>query len=153
MEDVYKRQLTDGTGEDALRESQLPRITIDCHCQTPFRPVEGRTEEDLLYVLYTSGSTGMPKGVMVPHRAICNLLLSIGELLAPTHGPVLCTTGITFDTFITESLLPLALGRTVILAGEEESLLPWRIASLMERYRPGLAQFTPCLLYTSIWLR
>lgn len=138
--------LTDGTGEDALRESQLPRITIDCHCQTPFRPVEGRTEEDLLYVLYTSGSTGMPKGVMVPHRAICNLLLSIGELLAPTHGPVLCTTGITFDTFITESLLPLALGRTVILAGEEESLLPWRIASLMERYRPGLAQFTPSRL-------
>lgn len=30
--------------------------------------------EDVLYVLFTSGSTGIPKGVVTPHRAVINYL-------------------------------------------------------------------------------
>lgn len=33
-----------------------------------------RSSEDLLYVMYTSGSTGSPKGCMIPHRAVTNLI-------------------------------------------------------------------------------
>ncbi|WP_249317266.1 non-ribosomal peptide synthetase [Gehongia tenuis] len=108
--------------------------------------VEGRTGEDLMYVLYTSGSTGQPKGVMLQHRALENLLVSIEEIMAPSAGPVLCSTSIVFDTFITENLLPLALGRGVVLADDEEMMLPWKLAELIETQGAEFVQFTPSRL-------
>ncbi len=40
------------------------------------------TPENLAYVIYTSGSTGKPKGVMIPHKALTNFLVSMGETQA-----------------------------------------------------------------------
>lgn len=110
---------------------------------TDIAPVSG---SDPMYILFTSGSTGKPKGVMLPHRAISNLLESIRGWLAGESGPVLCTTNAVFDIFITESLLALAQGLTVVLADEEEMLLPWKLAELISAHSPRIAQFTPSRL-------
>ena len=75
------------------------------------------TSEDAAYLIYTSGSTGEPKGVEVPHRALCDFSLVMRETysLQPEHTWLAITT-IAFDACIME-LFPLLLtGGTVALA-------------------------------------
>ena len=137
--------LTDG--ETAKELPALPCLTVVIDGKKrDFVPPAGRTSEDLIHVLYTSGSTGRPKGVMLRHRSLSNLLISVSELFAPVEGNILCTTNIVFDTFITETLLPLALGRCVVMADEEEMMLPWKIAGLIEVENAAVMQLTPSRL-------
>ena len=55
-------------------------------------PEANATEEDISVLLYTSGSTGLPKGVMLTHLAIINSLFSfytLGELRKIVHNEAL----------------------------------------------------------------
>ena len=55
-------------------------------------PEANASEEDVSVLLYTSGSTGLPKGVMLTHLAVINSLFSfytIGELRKIVHNEVL----------------------------------------------------------------
>ncbi len=106
-----------------------------------FVPPE-RDEHSTAYVLFTSGSTGQPKGVMVGHRALSNLLIE-GERLLGDCPRVLCATSVIFDIFVTDVWLPLALGKTVVIADEEELLLPWKLAERITRGRVNAVQLTP----------
>lgn len=107
------------------------------------RPVGGN---QLVNVLFTSGSTGKPKGVMLRHRSVSNLYTQMKKLLDPVEGRVLCSTNSVFDCFVVETLIALALGRTVVLADEEEMMLPWKLAALMETYDTGIFEMTPSRL-------
>ena len=102
--------------------------------------------DQLVNVLFTSGSTGQPKGVMLRHRSVSNLYSQMKSLLDPIEGTVLCSTNSVFDCFVVETLIALALGRTVVLADEEEMMLPWKLAKLMETYHTGITEMTPSRL-------
>jgi len=94
-------------------------------------------------VLFTSGSTGRPKGVMLKHRSLANLFGQMKDLLDDVPGNVLCSTNCIFDCFVVETLIALALGRCVIMADEEEMLLPWKLARLIEKYETTVFEMTP----------
>lgn len=105
-----------------------------------------RRGEDGIYVLFTSGSTGEPKGARNTHAAIANLLNAMAPIVGAQANAVLCSTNVTFDIFITESLLALALGKCVVLADEEEMLLPHKLAELIGAEEVDAAQLTPSRL-------
>jgi amino acid adenylation domain-containing protein len=111
--------------------------------------------EDPAYLIYTSGSTGQPKGVAVPHRAVVSLLQSLARwpgMDAQTR--LLAVTTLSFDIAVTELLLPLAHGATVVMATEAQTLDGRALAALMEAQDITVLQATPSrwnLLLDSGW--
>lgn len=139
--------LCDDASADALPEEARVRPVV--RMSQPGPPLEHACRplgSETMYILFTSGSTGRPKGVQVPHRALSDRLESLRRQMEGEQGPVLCIANATFDIFITETLLALAQGYAVVLADEEEMLLPWKLAALMTAHRPRIAQFTPSRL-------
>lgn len=82
-------------------------------------PRSATCAEHLAYVLFTSGSTGVPKGVMVPHQGLVNYLTWARTAYDRdgTVGTVLFSP-LDFDFTITALFLPLVSGRAVMLASE-----------------------------------
>ena len=73
--------------------------------------------DDLAYLLYTSGSTGAPKGSMISHRAICNHMLWMQEEFPlAASDRVLQKTPISFDASVWEFWAPLIAGARLVMA-------------------------------------
>ena len=110
-------------------------------------PVGACTPEQLAYVLYTSGSTGQPKGVMIPHRALCNHALWFTTRLDMTaRDRMLQHASISFDAAMAELFAPLIVGATVVLAAAGAHRDVVAIPEIMQRLRITVAQMVPSAL-------
>jgi amino acid adenylation domain-containing protein len=101
----------------------------------------------LAYVMYTSGSTGAPKGVLIEHGALVNQLTWCVESfhLSP-EDRVLQKTPLAFDASVWELFAPLICGATVVLLAPEAHRDPQRIAATIGEQRVTVAQFVPSML-------
>ncbi|MDE2247008.1 MAG: amino acid adenylation domain-containing protein [Xanthomonadaceae bacterium] len=111
---------------------------------TPLPQVGGA---DLAYVLYTSGSTGQPKGVAVRHRNLVNFLLSMAREPGFAEEDSLCAaTTLSFDIAGLELYLPLIVGGRTVIATDEQQLDPHLLWDLIDRSGCNVLQVTPAVL-------
>jgi amino acid adenylation domain-containing protein len=111
----------------------------------PSTPINDAADLDAIaYVMYTSGSTGQPKGVQVTHRGLVNFLWSMRRVPGLGEGDVLlAVTTISFDIAGLELYLPWIVGGRVLLARRDVTADGRRLLELLVQRQPAVMQATP----------
>ncbi|MFE2219464.1 amino acid adenylation domain-containing protein [Streptomyces canus] len=103
--------------------------------------------EAVAYLIYTSGSSGRPKGALLPHRAISNIAADYTvRLRATPDTATLWMTTFAFDMANLEHYVPLYSGGRIVIAPDEARLDGKVLRGLFERYDPKVVQATPTTL-------
>ena len=101
---------------------------------------------DLAYVLFTSGSSGRPKGVLVEHATLARRMawLSAAYQVREQDRSALATQA-TFDPSLIELFLPLVHGASIAVAPPGR-LLPQMVAEFAIRHAATIMAFVPSTL-------
>jgi amino acid adenylation domain-containing protein len=108
-------------------------------------PEDSTGTDDLAAILYTSGSTGVPKGVMMTHRSMLAAVESINAYLQNREDDViLCCLPMAFDYGLYQMILAFAVGARLVL--ERPGTLPQALLVRMRSEKVSVFPAMPMLL-------
>ena len=138
-----------GIAGRARRSWHCPHCSTICSDRIrrrPFRPSTSATD-DIAYILYTSGSTGNPKGVVLTHGNALSFVDWCSETFEPhaedtfsSHAPF------HFDLSILDIYVAIKHGARLVLIGEELGKDPLRLAAVIAAERITIWYSTPSIL-------
>lgn len=109
--------------------------------QFPLSNVEVKSG-NAAYILFTSGTTGTPKGIVMEHGSLCTSQTAIGRKLGiDNHVRLLQFAAYVFDLSIGEMIGPLIAGGCLCVPSEHERMN--NLAGFMNRTRVNWAYLTP----------
>ncbi|XP_070119878.1 beta-alanine-activating enzyme isoform X5 [Equus caballus] len=110
--------------------------------------MDARLKHCLAYVLHTSGTTGKPKIVRVPHACIVPNIQHFRVLFEITQDDVLfLASPLTFDPSVVEIFVALSSGASLLIVPTSVKVIPSKLAAvLFSHHRVTVLQATPTLL-------
>lgn len=121
------RVINDVCFDTGLIDSYI--LTHDAHGQAPALP------RGVMSIMYTSGSTGEPKGVQVRASSVLNLLYRPSFISLTSEDVVACYSSLSFDASTFEIFTPLLSGGTLVLLDKMAVLDEARLLHAIEHYK------------------
>ncbi|XP_038625191.1 beta-alanine-activating enzyme [Tachyglossus aculeatus] len=114
----------------------------------PGASMDARAPRCLAYVLHTSGTTGVPKIVRVPHCCITPNIQHFRAIFQVRPGDVLfMASPLTFDPSVVDLFVALTSGASLLIIPDAVKVVPSQLAAaLFHRHRVTVLQATPTLL-------
>lgn len=99
------------------------------------------------YMMYTSGSTGVPKGVEITHLALLNHMLWISQRFDVSHQDIILQkTPLSFDPSIWELFLPFFTGAQLVIAPQGTHIDTELLMDLINHHQVTILQLVPSIL-------
>ncbi|MCP4155441.1 MAG: amino acid adenylation domain-containing protein, partial [bacterium] len=120
-----------------LTPTGTPVISEDGHCEPCLqkRQTTPPQANNLAYIIYTSGSSGKPKGVMVEHRNVVRLVKNTNILDFREGDRILQTGALEFDASTFEIWGALLNGLELHLAPKETILTPEKLKKIIRNHK------------------
>ncbi|KAH8689029.1 hybrid PKS-NRPS PsoA [Talaromyces proteolyticus] len=111
-------------------------------CQDTVKTNSNRINQPAM-ILYTSGSTGVPKGVVLTHGGLVNQIYGTITTLSLERETTLQQSPLGFDLMLDQIFLAICNGGTIVIVGKSGRGDPIHMANLMVKHGVTLTHFVP----------
>ncbi|GGF69385.1 hypothetical protein GCM10010912_13110 [Paenibacillus albidus] len=145
-------QVANAVVEPHLDHTDWPQLvpivlTEQCTPDGTYGAEDPEAADRLAYIMFTSGSTGVPKGVMVNHRAVLNTTEDILHTYhVGPHDVMFGLSALNFDLSVFDIFGMLSAGGTLVLPDKDHLRDPAHWLELMNRTGVTLWNTVPALL-------
>lgn len=133
---------------DAITQEGAAIYFLDDLENSSDRPLEPlNIDADLAYILYTSGSTGIPKGVMISHRNVIDYAeWAVSYFKLSPEDRIANTSGVYFDLSVFDVYAGIASGSTIIIVPDALLMFPTDLMDLIDREGVTVWNSVPSLM-------
>ncbi len=122
-------------------------VTAPAQARTPYVRPAPPAPDEVRYVLYTSGTTGRPKGAVVEHQGMLNhLWAKVHDLGLSADDRLAQTAPLGFDISVWQMLAPLLVGGRVQIIGDEQAQDGALLLDALSHYGTTVVETVPTLI-------